>query len=101
VAHAFPTATKAARVELGIGRTTLYRLIAQYRAAEVTSALLPSRRGRPVGARSLDVRREGIIADEIKTFYLRVERPRLSDLVEQIAARCRRTSQDCCKFGIG
>ena len=83
-----PAATRAARAELGIGRTTLYRLILQFRAAEVTSALLPSRRGRPVGARSLDVRREGIVADEIKTFYLRAERPRLSDLVERIAARC-------------
>ncbi len=80
---------QAAITELGIGRTTLYRLIARFRAAEVTSALLPAPRGRPVNALSLDAERERIIADEIEAFYLRAERPRLSGLVERIAARCR------------
>ena len=83
-----PAAVRAAATELGIGRTTLYRFISLFRAAEVTSALLPARRGRPRGTRSLDVERERIIAEEIETFYLRAERPRLSDLVERIAARC-------------
>ncbi len=83
-----PAAVRAAMAELGIGRTTLYRFISHFRATEVTSALLPSRRGRPTGARSLDAGRENIIAEEIDTFYLRAERPRLSDLVERIAARC-------------
>ena len=83
-----PAAVRAAATELEIGRTTLYRFISQFRATEVTSALLPARRGRPRGARSLDAERERIIGEEIETFYLRAERPRLSDLVEQIAARC-------------
>ena len=81
-------AVQAAITELGIGRTTLYRLIARFRAAGVTSALLPAPRGRPVNALSLDAERERIISDEIESFYLRAERPRLSDLVERIAARC-------------
>jgi putative transposase len=83
-----PTAVRAATAELGVGRTTLYRFISQFRAAEVTSTLLPSRRGRPAGARSLDAEREKLIAEEIETYYLRAERPRLSDLVERIAGRC-------------
>ena len=53
-----PAAVRAASAELGVGRTTLYRFISQFRAAEVTSTLLASRRGRPAGARSLDAERE-------------------------------------------
>ncbi len=34
------------------------------------------------------IRRESIIGYEIETFYLRAERPRVSDLVERIGARC-------------
>jgi transposase len=48
--------------ELAISRATVYRLLARFQTAEVASALLPSRRGRPQGARSLDRRREAIIA---------------------------------------
>jgi putative transposase len=54
----------------------------------VTSSLLPPRRGRPRGSRSLDRKRETIIAEKIDTFYLRPERPRLSDLCDRIDARC-------------
>ena len=71
-----PAAVRAATAELGAGRTTLYRFISQFRAAEVTSTLLPSRRGRPAWAQSLDAEREKIIAEEIETYYLRAERPR-------------------------
>ena len=78
----------AATAELGVGHTTLYHFNSQFRAAEVTSTLLPSRRGRPAGDRSLDAEREKIIAEEIEAYYLRAERPRLSDLVERIAGRC-------------
>ena len=81
-------AVTLAAEKLGISRSGLYRLIAIFRSAELTSTLLPTRPGRPTGARSLDARREAIIAHEIETFYLRAERPRLSDLVERIGARC-------------
>ena len=78
----------AAAAELSVSRATVYRLLARYRALEVTSALLPSPLGRPRGARSLDQRREAIIADAITNFYLKPERPRLSDLIERIGLRC-------------
>ena len=81
-------AVDAAATSLGISRAGLYRLISRFRAVEKTSALLPSRTGRPSGARSLDAKREAIIAVEIETFYLKAERPRLSDLVERVGARC-------------
>ena len=58
---------------LGISLSGLYRLIARFRAVELTSTLLPLRTGRPTGARSLDPAREAIIANEIETFYLRAE----------------------------
>ena len=74
--------------ELAIGRATFYRLLARFRAAEVTSAVLPEHSGRKVGSRFLDAPREAIIAREISRFYLKPERPRLSQLVEQVQARC-------------
>jgi putative transposase len=74
--------------ELAISRATFYRLLGRFRAAEVTSAVLPGQAGRKVGSRFLDAPREAIIAREISQFYLRPERPRLSQLVEQVQARC-------------
>jgi len=71
--------------ELAISRATVYRLLARFQMAEVASALLPSRRGRPQGARSLDRGREAIIAHEISRFYLKSERPRLSHLIGPVA----------------
>ena len=84
-------AVTAAADMLGISRSGLYRLITRFRAVELTSTMLPSRTGRPSGARSLDATREAIIADEIETFYLRAKRPRVSDLIERIGARCHQT----------
>ncbi len=78
----------SAAAELKVSRATLYRLLTQFRTVERTSALLPSRRGRPQGARSLDGKREAIIADEITNFYLKPERPRLSHLIDRIGSRC-------------
>jgi hypothetical protein len=62
----------AAAAELAVSRSTLYRLLALSRTAEVTSALKPARRGRPRGRQSLDQRREAIIAHEISSFYLKL-----------------------------
>jgi putative transposase len=81
-------AVAAAAASLGISKSGLYRLIGRFRAAELTSTLLPSRIGRPPGAHSLDKTREAIITEEIETFYLKAERPRVSDLVERISAMC-------------
>ncbi len=81
-------AAAAAASELGVSRAGLYRLIARYKSTRVTSSLLPPRRGRPKGSFSLDRKREIIIAEEIDSFFLRAERPRLSDLCDRIGARC-------------
>ena len=74
----------AAAVELAVSRATVYRLLARFRKTEVTSAILPARRGRPQGRRSLDGRREAIITREISGFYLKPQRPRLSHLIEMV-----------------
>jgi len=79
---------EAATVELAVSRATVYRLLARFRKTEVTSAILPARRGRPQGRRSLDGRREAIIAREISSFYLKPQRPRLSHLIDRIGSRC-------------
>lgn len=78
----------SAAAELGVSRASIYRMMARFRDVERTSALLPSRLGRPSGTRSLNTPRETIISTEIETFYLRPERPKLSQLVERIAQRC-------------
>lgn len=78
----------SAATELAVSRATIYRLLARFRVVERTSALLPARPGRPQGARSLDLKREAIIADEITHFFLRPERPRLSHLIDRIGSRC-------------
>ena len=78
----------AAAAELGVSRAGFYRMLARFRAVGTTSALLPSRLGRPAGAWSLDARREDLISREIETFYLKPERPQLSQLIERIAQRC-------------
>jgi putative transposase len=84
-------AIRAAAVDLGISRAGLYRMITRFQTAGTTSALLPRRLGRPAGTRSLDARREALISREIETFYLRPERPKLSQLIERIAQRCNST----------
>jgi len=82
------TAIQTAAAELGVSRAGFYRMLARFRAVGTTSALLPCRLGRPAGAWSLDARREELISREIETFYLRPERPQLSQLIERIAQRC-------------
>ena len=81
-------AIREAAVDLGVSRAGLYRMINRFQMAGTTSALLPRRLGRPAGTRSLDARREAVITREIETFYLRPERPKLSQLIERIAQRC-------------
>ena len=82
------TAIGLAAIELGVSRAGMYRMMERFRAIGRTSALLPCRRGRPAGTLSLDTRREALISHEIQTFYLRPERPKLSQLIERIAQRC-------------
>ncbi len=74
---------------LGISAATLFRLIAVWRANPVRSSLVPERRGpKPGSVRTMAYKRQ-IIETSIEHFYAKREAPRLSDLVDYVAARCR------------
>jgi len=75
--------------DLGVSRATAYRMIKTFRSCGAVIA--PSTRpvGRPKGARVLDPKREFLIHESIRTFYLRPLRPKFSELVQEIGRRCR------------
>jgi putative transposase len=77
-----------AAAALGIGRAYLYRLLSAYRRRPQTSTLIPQHRGRLVDTRVLDAKVEAVIQAAIKDLYLTRQRPRLSDLMKDIEARC-------------
>ena len=52
---------EAVRSEFRIGRSTVYRMIARFRASRKASSLIPTGRGTPDGAKRLDVRTERLI----------------------------------------
>lgn len=81
------TAAEASDV-LGVSRTTIYEWRARYSADRRVSSLLPRQKGRPIGRRPLDARIDAIIAELIDTFYLRSEKPRISDLMGRIHTAC-------------
>ena len=67
-----PKRLKAAAVdgvawELGVSRTTLYRLIGRYRATRTVEGLWGPGRGRQEGARVLDDAKETLINEIIET----------------------------------
>jgi putative transposase len=74
--------------ELGVSRATLYRLIGLYREFGSVDALLPKRMGRRRGTRVLSEEIEAIIRTTIQEAYLAWPRPTLTQLVEQVHARC-------------
>ncbi len=75
--------------DLGVSRATAYRMIKTFRSCGAVIA--PSTRpvGRPKGARVLDPKRESLIHEAIRSFYLRPLRPKFSELVQEIGRRCR------------
>jgi putative transposase len=79
---------EAAAVALGVRRAYVYRLLVAYRNRPQTSTLVPKHRGRPPDTRILDAKVEGVIETAITGFYLTRERPRFSDLMRDIEARC-------------
>jgi putative transposase len=79
---------EAAARTLGIRRAYVYRLLAAYRDRPQTSTLVPKHRGRPHDARILTAKVEAVIQGAITGFYLTRERPRFSDLMRDIEARC-------------
>jgi putative transposase len=74
--------------ELGVSRSTMYRLITAYRAAGTVSSVEPRVRGRRKDTLVLDARREKLIASTIREIYLKPERPTMAYLIEQVRARC-------------
>src|SRR3984885_11161394 len=79
---------KPAARTLGIRRDYVYRLLAAYRDRPQTSTLVPKHRGRPHDARILTAKVEAVIQGAIIGFYLTRARPRFSDLMRDIEARC-------------
>ena len=76
--------------ELGVSKTTVWRWIR--RLAEEggrTSALVPRKRGRPMGSVMVPGDVEGIIEDHLTRYYLRRERPSLARVVTEIRSACR------------
>ena len=74
--------------ELGVSRSTMYRLIIAYRAKGTVSSVEPRAMGRRKDAFVLDAKRERLIASAIHEIYLKPERPTMTYLIEQVRARC-------------
>ena len=74
--------------ELGVSRSTMYRLIVAYRAKGTVSSVEPRAMGRRKDALVLDAKRERLIASAIQEIYLKPERPTMTYLIEQVRARC-------------
>jgi putative transposase len=74
--------------ELGVSRSTMYRLITAYRAKGTVSSVEPRAQGRRKDTLVLDAKREKLIASTIHEIYLKPERPTMTYLVEQVRARC-------------
>jgi len=85
---------EAAATTLGIRRAYVYRILAAYRRRPQTSTLVPKHRGRPQNARVLEGKVEAVIESAITGFYLTRERPRFSDLMREIEARCHSETLD-------
>jgi putative transposase len=81
-------AVNNAAATLGIHRAYLYRLLSAYRQRPQTSTLIPHHRGRRRDIRLLDPKIESIVKAAINDLYLTRERPRFSDLMKDIRARC-------------
>lgn len=81
--------SEAAR-ELCVDRSTAFRWRTRFEPERRLSALLPRRRGRPEGHSQVDPRLDELMEDQIRSFYLRPERPSIQALVGRIHAECDR-----------
>jgi len=75
--------------QIGISTTTMFRLLAAWRHAPVRPTLLPEPRGAKRGSLRTPVAKRQIINEAVERFFLRREAPRISDLCDEIEARCR------------
>ena len=83
-----PEAVAEAAHNLDVSRSLLYHLLRLYRKRPQTSTLLLRRKGRPLGSHQVSEPVEAIIDESIRNFFLTRERPRLADLMRQIASAC-------------
>ncbi len=79
---------RAARAELGIPRSTLFRLASRFLNTRRTSSLGAQKRGTPEGAYRIDAKMERVIAEQIEGFWLRKEKPKFSALMGRIRETC-------------
>jgi putative transposase len=80
---------EAVRNEFRIGRSTVYRMIARFRASRKASSLIPAGRGTPDGAKRLDIRTERLIGQQIDRFWLKKEKPKMRALIQRVHEACR------------
>ena len=82
--------------ELGVSRATVWRWI--WRLAEDggrTSALAPQKRGRRAGTTVVSGEVETVIDEHLRRYYLRRERPSLSQVVSEIRIACGERGLPC------
>jgi len=80
---------EAVRNKFRIGRSTVYRMIARFRASRKASSLIPTGRGTPDGAKRLDIRTERLIGQQIDRFWLKKEKPKMRALIQRVHEACR------------
>jgi hypothetical protein len=64
-----PELVEAVHEELGIPRSTLFRLVGRFRRTKRATSLLPQSAGTPDGAKRIDARIEALIAEQIEGGY--------------------------------
>jgi len=77
-----------ARTQLGIPRSTLFRMASRFRSTRLTSSLAQQQRGTPDGVFRLAPEIDRVIAEQIERFWLRKEKPKFSALMERIRGTC-------------
>ncbi|MBM3578998.1 MAG: DDE-type integrase/transposase/recombinase [Alphaproteobacteria bacterium] len=77
-----------ARTQLGIPRSTLFRMASRFRSTRLTSSLAQQQRGTPDGVFRLAPEIERVIAEQIEHFWLKREKPKFSRLMERIRGTC-------------
>jgi putative transposase len=74
---------------LGLSRRSIYRLLANYRAAAQTSSLIAKHRGTPPAGRRLTAAREAIAMRCIEQRFLSRPRATVSLVTEEVERQCR------------
>lgn len=82
-------AVRIAAQKLKCSERHAWRLMERYRVDGRVTGFIPRRSGRKAGGRCLDPAVETIIHTQINTFYLKQERPTVTELHRRIAAQCR------------